>query len=134
MTEIKKITKISLLAYGIVNLLYGPMALFLPSFFVGLGVTTPTTNPYILRFAGATLLGVAIFAFLILIKKDWEWEKIKFGYEILYYLLIANLILEPTKLAFGTPTPIMISQTMMDIIIMSALLVLGVYSYFKQRK
>lgn len=134
MTEIKKITKISLLLYGIVNLLYGPMALFLPDFFIGLGVITPTTNPYTLRFGGATLLGIAIFAFLILIKKGWEWEKIKFGYEFMYYLLVANLILEPTKLLFGTPSFMLISQTIMDIIIMSALLVLGIYSYFKQRE
>ena len=134
MTEIKKITKIALLAYGIVNIIYGPMALFLPGFFVNLGIITPTTNPYSLRFGGGTLLGISIFAFLILIKKDWEWEKIKLAYEFLYYLLIMNIILEPTKLAFGTPTSLMISQTIMDIIIMSILLVLGVYSYIKQRR
>ena len=118
MTEIKKITKISLLAYGIVNVLYGPMFLFLPEFFIIFGVTTPTTNPYILRFGGATLLGIAIFAFLILIKKEWEWEKVKLAYEFMYYLLIVNIILEPTKLTFGTPSTLMISQTFMDLIIM----------------
>ncbi|UCC19568.1 MAG: hypothetical protein JSV62_15950 [Promethearchaeota archaeon] len=134
MTEIKKITKISLLAYGIVNIIYGPIALFLPDFFINLGVITSATNPYTLRFGGATLLGIAIFAFLILIKKEWEWEKIKLAYEFLYYLLIANIILEPTKLAFGTPSSMMIFQTIMDIIIMVALLVLGVYSYIKQRE
>jgi hypothetical protein len=134
MTEIKKITKISLLAYAIVNIIYGPIGIFFPDFFITLGVSTPTTNPYILRFMGATLLGISIFAFIILIKKDWEWEKIKLAYEFLYYLLIVNIILEPTKLAFGTPTSLMISQTIMDIIIMVALLALGVYSYIKQRE
>lgn len=134
MTEIKKITKISLLAYGIVNILYGPIALFLPDFFINLGVMTSETNPYILRFGGATLLGISIFSFIILIKKDWEWEKIKLAYEFLYYLLIANIILEPTKLAFGTPSSLMIFQTIMDLIIMAVLLVLGVYSYIKQRE
>ncbi|MFW9878275.1 MAG: hypothetical protein ACFFG0_34775 [Candidatus Thorarchaeota archaeon] len=134
MTEIKKITKIALLAYGIVNIIYGPMALFLPYFFVNLGIITPTTNPYSLRFGGGTLLGISIFAFLILIKKGWEWEKIKLAYEFLYYLLTMNIILEPTKLAFGTPTSLMIFQTIMDIIIMAILLVLGVYSYIKQRR
>ncbi|MFW9999074.1 MAG: hypothetical protein ACFE9Q_10550 [Candidatus Hodarchaeota archaeon] len=134
MTEIKKLTKISLLAVGIVNILYGPMLLFLPNLFINLGVITPTTNPYILRFGGATLLGMAIFAFVILIKKDWEWEKVKLAYAFLYYLLIANIILEPTKLVFSIPTNMMISQTIMDLIIMSVLLVLGVYSYIKQRE
>lgn len=134
MTEVKKITKIALLAYGIVNILYGPMGLFFPDFFITLGVTTPTTNPYVLRFMGATLLGISIFCFLIVIKKDWEWEKINLAYEFLYYLLIANIILEPTKLLFGTPTGLMISQTIMDLVIMGILLVLGVYAYIKQRE
>ena len=130
MTEIKKITKIALLAYGIVNILYGPMGLFFP---VPLFIPA-TTNPFNVRYNGATLLGIAIFAFLILIKKDREWENVKLIYEFLYYLLIAMIILEPTRLAFGTPTTMMISQTIMDLIIMSALLVLGVYSYIKQRE
>ena len=70
MTEIKKITKIALLAYGIVNLIYGPISLFFPEFFIGLGVTTAETNPYALRFGGATLLGIAIFSILIALKKN----------------------------------------------------------------
>jgi hypothetical protein len=130
LTEIKKITKISLLAYGIVNILYGPMGLFFP---VPLFIDA-TTNPFNVRYNGATLLGIAIFAFLILIKKDREWENVKLIYEFLYYLLIAMIILEPTRLAFGTPTSMMISQTIMDMIIMSVLLFLGVYSYIKQRE
>ncbi len=130
MTEIKKITKISLLAYGIVNILYGPMAIFLP---VPLFIPA-TTNPFNVRYNGATLLGIAIFAFLILIRKNREWENVKLIYEFLYYLLIAMIILEPTRLLFPTPTPMMISQTIMDMIIMVALLVLGVYSYIKQRE
>jgi len=134
MTEIKKITKIALLAYGIVNLIYGPISLFFPEFFIGLGVTTAETNPYALRFGGATLLGIAIFSILIALKKNWEWEKVKLAYVFLYYLLIANIIIEPTKLLFGTPSVLMISQTLMDIIIMVVLFILGVYSYIKQKK
>jgi len=129
MTEIKKITKISLLAYGIVNLIYGPMGLLFPSpLFV-----TPTTNPFNVRYQGATLLGIAIFCFLILIKKDREWENVKLLYGYLYYLLVAMIFLEPTRLLFGTPTEMMISQTIMDMIIMSVLLVLGIIAYIKQR-
>jgi hypothetical protein len=129
LTEVKKITKIALLAYGIVNIIYGPMGLLFPSpLFV-----PPTTNPFNVRFQAATLLGIAIFCFLILIKKDREWESIKLLYGYLYYLLVAMMILEPTRLLFGTPTEMMISQTIMDMIIMSVLLVLGVYAYIKQQ-
>ena len=129
MTEIKKITKIALLAYGIVNIIYGPVGLLFPSpLFV-----PSTTNPFNVRYQAATLLGIAIFCFLILIKKDREWENIKLLYGYLYYLLVAMIILEPTRLLFGTPTEMMISQTIMDMIIMSVLLILGVISYIKQK-
>jgi hypothetical protein len=129
MTEIKKLTKIALLAYGIVNIIYGPMGIFFP---VPLFIP-PTTNPFNVRYNGAVLLGIAIFSFLILIRKGWDWERIKLAYEFLYYLLIAMMILEPTRLLFPTPTPMMISQTIMDMIIMSALFVLGLIAYLKQR-
>jgi hypothetical protein len=130
MTEIKKITKISLLLYGIVNIIYGPMGLFFP---VPLFIDS-TTNPFNVRYSGATLLGIALFCFLILLKKNQEWENIKLLYEYLYYLLVAMIILEPTRLLFGTPTEMMIMQTIMDMIIMLVLLVLGVISYIKQRR
>ena len=130
MSEIKKITKLSLLLYGIVNIIYGPIGLLFPvPLFIG-----STTNPFNVRYNGAVLLGIAIFCFLILLKKDREWENIKLLYEYLYYLLLAMIILEPTRLLFGTPTEMMILQTTMDLIIMSVLLVLGVYSYIKQLK
>jgi hypothetical protein len=48
--------------------------------------------------------------------------------------LVAMIILEPTRLLFGTPTEMMIMQTIMDMIIMLVLLVLGVISYIKQRR
>lgn len=130
MTEIKKITKIALLAYGIVNIIYGPVGLLFP---VPLFITA-TTNPFNVRYNGATLLGIAIFCFLILLKKNRQWENIKLLYGFLYYLLVAMIILEPTRLLFGTPTDMMIMQTIMDEIIMWALLVLGVYSYIKQKR
>lgn len=133
MTEIKKITKVSLLIYGIVNIIYGPMALFFPNFFIDLGIWSPAIVPYSLRFGGATLLGIAIFCFIIVFRKNLEWEKAKLTYEFLYYLLILNLILEPEKLIYGTPTDLIVMQTIMDIIIMGAILVLGVFSYIKQR-
>ena len=130
MTEIKKITKISLLLYGIVNIIYGPVGLLFP---VPLFIDS-TTNPFNVRYNAATLLGIAIFCFLILLKKKREWENVKLLYEYLYYLLVAMMILEPTRLLFGIPTEMMIMQTIMDMIIMSVLLVLGVYSYIKQRR
>ena len=64
-----------------------------------------------------------------------EWEQIKFGYEFLYYLVIMNIVVEGGigLLMASTATPAAISQVVMDLILMSVVLVLGVYSYFKQR-
>ena len=57
-----------------------------------------------------------------------EWEQIKFGYEFLYYLVIMNIVVEGGigLLMASTATPAAISQVVMDLILMSVVLVLGV--------
>ena len=135
MTEIKKITKISILAYGIVCLIFAVMLIFFLDFWIA-AVNMPTwLNQFHPRGFGGALLVVVIFALLVLINKDWDWEKIKFGYELMYLWLPINIIMEVSVTAIYAPTLSieLISQIIMDIILMSILLVLGVYSYIKQR-
>ena len=135
MTEIKKITKISILAYGIVCLIFAVMLIFFLDFWIA-AVNMPTwLNQFHPRGFGGALLVVVIFALLVLINKDWDWEKIKFGYELMYLWLPINIIMEVSVTAIYAPTLSieLISQIIMDIILMSILLVLGIYSYIKQR-
>ena len=92
-------------------------------------------NPYHPRMFGGTLVVVVIFALLVLLNKDWDWEKIKFAYVLMYLWVPINIIMEGSLLAIYGPilSTAAITQNIMDIVIMSVLGVLGVYSYIKQR-
>ena len=131
MTEIHKITKVSLLLYGIVCVLYGILAIFFTSMMEAM---LGPMDPFQPRLFGGVLLVIAIYAFLIIFKKDWEWEYVKFGYLILYSLLVSTIILEGsvTALLFSTLSAVAISMHAFDLIIMPILLILGIYSYRKQ--
>ena len=136
MTEIKKITKISILAYGIVCLIFAIMLIFLLDFWIA-AVNMPTwLNEFHPRGFGGALLVVVFFALLVLFNKDWDWEKIKVAYVVVYTWLPINIIMEVSVTAIFLPTLSneLLSQIIMDTILMSILLVLGVYSYIKQRE
>ena len=135
MTEIKKITKISILAYAIVCLSFAVLLIFFLDFWIVM-VNMPTwLNQFHPRGFGGALLIVVLFALLVLFNKDWDWEKIKVAYMVLYSWLPINIILEVslTAIYFPTLSIELISQIIMDVILMSSLLVLGIYSYIKQR-
>ena len=131
-SKLKTITKISLLAYGIVSLLNAFMTIFLLDTYIN--PMTGWNNPLAPRQWGGTLLGITIFTFLAVFRKK-EWEQIKFAYGFLYYLIIMNLIVEDSiALILGsTLAPAAISQTILDTILMVVLLILGIYSYIKQK-
>ncbi len=136
MTEIKKITKISILAYGIVSLIFAIMLILFLDFWIA-AVNMPTwLNEFHPRGFGGALLIVVFFALLVLFNKDWDWEKIKVAYVVVYTWLPINITMEVSVTAIFLPTLSneLLSQIIMDIIIMSILLVLGVYSYIKQRE
>ena len=135
MTEIKKITKISILLYGIVSLIFAVLLIFVTDFFLA-ALNMPTwQNPLHPRMFGGALFTVVIFALLVLLNKDWDWEKIKLAYEVLYLWLLINIIVEGSMVAFygSVFSPELVTQLIMDVIIMSVLLVLGIYSYMRQR-
>lgn len=131
MTEIRNITKVSLLLYAIVCVLYGILAIFLPGMMEAM---LGPMDPFQPRLFGGVLFVIAIYAFLIILKKDWDWEYVKFGYLILYSLLVSTIIMEGsvTALLFPTLSAAAISMHAFDLIIMPVLLILGLYSYMKQ--
>ena len=136
MTEIKKITKISILAYAIVCLAFAILLIFFLDFWIVM-VNMPTwLNQFHPRGFGGALLVVVIFALLVLLNKDWDWEKIKLAYLVVYTWLPINIIMEVSVTVIFLPTLSneLVSQIILDVILMSILLVLGVYSYIKQRE
>jgi len=135
MTEIKKLTKIAILAYGGVSLIFGILLVFLTDIFLAT-LNMPTwQNPAHPRMFGAALFLVTIFALLVLLHKDWDWEKIKFAYEILYLWAPINIIIEASVMAINFPllSTEVIFETILDITIMIVLLIIGIVAYIKQR-
>lgn len=131
MTEIKKITKIALIAYSVVTLLYGIMYVFLTDlFFTDI---TGWYDPVYTRFFGGICLFSSIFAVVVLFKKEWEEVILMFSY--LFGLFIPTIILNITIFAISFPTlnDGTIMLFIMGLVLMCILLALGVYSYMKQR-
>jgi len=91
------------------------------------------TNPYFPRMFGGINFVSAIFAILMLRKKEWEEIKLTFAYFI--GILISTLLIEISVLSilgstFGAST---IQLGMSTIILEAVLLTLGIVSYIKQR-
>jgi hypothetical protein len=132
MTEIKKITKITLVAYAIVNFLFGILLLFLTDLF--LNPLTGWTNPLSPRNIGGIFLLSAIFAVILLRKKEWEEIKLIYAFMFSFFIMTIPIELIVVVVYASTLNAATISQNIMDIIIMSILFILGVYSYIKQER
>ncbi|MFX1418369.1 MAG: hypothetical protein ACFE9N_05555 [Promethearchaeota archaeon] len=131
MTEIKKLTKISLIIIAIVGFLFGTMLTFLYDMTLNF---EGWTNPYYPRFFGGIAYLVTIFAILVLRKK--EWEEIKLTFAFLYGFFVPTLIIEiAVDAIFGStfqPSTVLASLTTTTPL-MAVLLVLGIVTYIKQR-
>jgi len=130
MTEIKKITKIVLIVYAIIWFMFGTLLTFLYDMALN---PEGWTNPYFPRMFGGVNYISAIFAVLMFRKKEWEEIKLTFVYFL--GILISTVTIEITVFStlsstFGASSIQLGSST---IILESILLVLGVYSYIKQR-
>ena len=130
MTEIKKLTKIVLIVYAIMWFIFGTLLTFLYDMALN---PEGWTNPYFPRMFGGVNFLSAIFAILMLRRK--EWEEIKLTFEYFIGWLIFTLIIEIAVLAtfgstFGASTILQGSGT---ITIEAVLLTLGIVSYIKQR-
>ncbi|NHJ13508.1 MAG: hypothetical protein EAX95_07510 [Candidatus Thorarchaeota archaeon] len=117
--------------HGIVCALYALLALF---FLEMMEPALGPLDPFQPRLLGGVLFAIAIYAFLIIIKKDWSWDRLKLGFLILYYMLLSTIIMEGSVFALLFPTISAegVSMHTFDLIIMSVLFILGLYSYMKQ--
>jgi len=130
MTEILKITKIALILDAIIFSIFGVMLVFLYDVTLN---SEGWTNPLHVRAFGGMLLIACLFAIIMLRKK--EWEEIKLAFLFLYSMCATVTIIEASVLAvFGsTFMPATISQMILDLIINSAKVTLGIIAYIKQR-
>ncbi|MFX1454622.1 MAG: hypothetical protein ACFFDB_04545 [Promethearchaeota archaeon] len=130
MTEIKKLTRISLIIVAIVGFLFGTILIFLYDMTMN---PEGWTNPYYPRFYGGLAYLVTIFSIILLRKK--EWEEIKLTFAFLYGFFVPTLIIEiAVTVIFGptfqASTVLTFSTTTTPL--MAVLLVLGIVTYIKQ--
>jgi hypothetical protein len=129
MTEIKKLTKIALIVDAIIWVIFGVLLVFL--FDVTLNYEG-WTNPIHVRAFGGLCFVACIFAVIMLRKK--EWEEIKLLYIFLLSMCISVMIVEVAVLATFASTfmAATISQMILDLVILSGKVALGLVAYFKQ--
>ena len=132
MTEIKKITKVSLIALGVIWLIFGVLNVFLLDFFI-----TPLTgwdNPLSPRMFGGILLVGSAFAIILLTKKTWE--EIKLTYAFMFAFFFATIPIELIATIVFAPTlpPEAVTQGIIDQVIMCSLFILGMVSYAIQER
>ena len=130
MTEIKKLTKIVLLVDTILWFIFGTLLTFLYDMTMN---PEGWTNPFLPRLFGGVNYLSAIFAILMLRKK--EWEEIKFTFEYFLGLIITTLIIEVTVFATFSSTfgALQILNNSFTITVEVVLLTLGIVTYIKQR-
>ena len=133
MSEILKITRISLIMYTLGGLIFGVLYLFLTDIYLYTLADWPFVDPYYPRAFGGTLLVLGIFACLGYFKK--EWEHLKLTYELSQTWLIVVLILNILELVFLSPTLsiLALTNTIINTIIVIFFLVIGIYCYLKQK-
>ncbi len=132
MTEIKKITKIALVANGIVTFIFAILLIFLTDLFIT--PLTGWTNPLSPRNFGGLCLLSTIFSVILLRKKEWEDIKLTFALIFSFFIMTIPIELIVMIAISSTLTAAAIFQSILNQILMISLLVLGVYSYIKQER
>ncbi|MFW9999072.1 MAG: hypothetical protein ACFE9Q_10560 [Candidatus Hodarchaeota archaeon] len=129
MTEIKKLTKIALIVDAVIFIIFGTMLIFLYDATLN---TEGWTNPLFPRGFGGLIYVAALYAVIMLRKK--EWEEIKLAYLFLFSLCIPVIIIEATVLGVlgSTFKVVTVSQMIFDLIMISAKVALGFVAYFRQ--
>jgi hypothetical protein len=131
MTEIKKITKIVMIYYGVAGLLFAFLYLVLTDFFAFQVMQWPTGDPVPFWSLGMTMLVLAIASFLAVFKS--EWEHIKLYFEIMLMWIIGTILMNIAILTVIALPDAALLQIVFDIILLSFNLVVGLFSYIKQR-
>jgi hypothetical protein len=131
MTEIQKLTKISLLLYALAGFIFAFLYLVIPDIFI-YGLTQwPFNDPIYFRLFGGTLLVLGLASLLAYFKK--EWEEIKLFFELAMMWLLMVTIINFFELTMISLPVIALTNTIVDTILVAILLILGIYCYMKQR-
>jgi len=131
MTEIKKITKITLLWYGVAGLLFAFMYLVISDFYFYTIVQWPYNDPVGFWISGGVMLVLGITALMAFFKKEWEEIRLFFLFSLMWvaYMIIMDIV--AVAILSFPETPLMTMIT--NIILLTFNLVLGIICLMKQR-
>ncbi len=131
MTEIQKLTKISLLLFTLAGFLFAFLYLVIPDIFI-YGLTQwPFNDPIYFRLFGGTLLVLGMASLMAYFKK--EWEEVKLLYELALMWLVMVIIINILELAL-LPLPAMsLMNTIVNTVLLIFYLILGIYCWMKQK-
>jgi len=132
MTEVKMLTKIALLAYGIVCLLFGVMVIFMTATFLDPILPGWEVNEFHPRVLGGFLVVIGFFDILMILNKKWEWDHIKVAYMALFAFIVPMIIGQILSLVLLSPNAAFIGEMMFEIPLEAFLLTLGIVGYLKQ--
>ena len=131
MTEIQKLTKISLLLDVLAGFLFAFLYLVIPDIFI-YGLTQwPFNDPIYFRLFGGTLLVLGLASLMAYFKK--EWEEIKLLYELALMWLVMVIIINIFELALLTLPAMSLMNTVVNTILLVIYLILGIYCWMKQK-
>ena len=130
MTEIKKITKIALIWYGIAGILFAFIYLVLPDLYVTM-IQYPYNDPIMFWSLGGTMLVLGVASLIASFKKEWEEIKLFFLFSMMWilYFIIMNIF---TIVLLVLPDMTLMNQVM-NIVLLTFNLVLGIFCWMKQR-
>lgn len=133
MAELKMLTKIALLAYGIVCLLFGFMyVLFAETLIASMAPPGWEANVFHPKVLGAFLVVIGFFDILMILNKRWGWENIKVAYMALFAFIIPMIIAQILTLALLPLTQAFVNEMAFEMPLESVLLILGIIAYLKQ--
>ncbi|NHJ19511.1 MAG: hypothetical protein EAX91_01115 [Candidatus Lokiarchaeota archaeon] len=131
MTEIKKITKISLIWYTVAGFLFAFMFIVLTDFTMSF-MQWPYNDPIDFWFQGGTMLVLAITTLLALFKKEWEGIKLFFFLVIIWDIMVLIMDIVAVAILNFSETTFLFMITF--IILLSFNLVIGLVSWMTQRR
>jgi hypothetical protein len=131
MTEIRKLTKITLLLDALAGIIFAFLYLVIPDIYIYNLTQWPFNDPVYFRLFGGTLLVIGLFSLMAYFKKEWEEVQLFFQFGLLWLLMV--LIINSLELALLTLPAMSFANTLFNTILVAIYFVLGIYCCMKQR-
>lgn len=132
MSDVKMLTKIALLAYGIVCLLFGILYILMAETLLATLVPGWEANTFHAKVLGGFLVFIGFYDILMILNKNWEWDHIKVAYMALFSFIVPMIIGQILAMALLSPGAAFVGEMMLEIPLESFLLLLGIVGYLKQ--